>query len=150
MFRERIIVDDSLAATPDGYELAVRLPWYRALPVSSIEQLDITLDGVRAPAEAITFEVNGRARTLAEAKQAWDDVWYVLDDGIVRVAADADVSRGEHELEVTLGVRIPYLPVAGKPLLMTERSIKTMPATNMPATKTAPAEKNAPAKETAE
>ncbi|MQY02091.1 C-glycoside deglycosidase beta subunit domain-containing protein [Actinomadura macrotermitis] len=129
MFRERIIVDDSLAVTPDGYELAVRLPWYRALPVSAIEQLEVTLDGARAPDDAITFEVNGRARTLAEARGDWDDVWYVLDDALVRVAAPAPgPAGGTHELQVVLGVRIPYLPVAGKPLLMTERCTKTMPA----------------------
>ncbi|WP_206681385.1 hypothetical protein [Actinomadura sp. J1-007] len=29
---------------------------------------------------------------------------------------------------MTLGVRIPYLPVAGRPLVMTERCVKTMPA----------------------
>nr|WP_272918135.1 DUF6379 domain-containing protein [Actinomadura rayongensis] len=114
-----------MTVTPGGYALAVRLPWYRALPVSAVEQLDVALDGVRAPADAISFEVNGRARSLAAARDDWDESWYVLDDGVVRVAAEVPPGSA-HEVEVVLGVRIPYLPVAGKPLLMTERCVKTM------------------------
>ncbi|WP_194820494.1 DUF6379 domain-containing protein [Nocardia sp. XZ_19_385] len=127
MFRERIIAEDSLVITPRGYQLSVRLPWYRALPVSAIEELEVSLDGVRAEPDSITIEINSRERTLAEAALDWDDVWYVLDDAIVRVTSDPVGRKQTHELEVTLGVRIPYLPVAGRPLVMTERFVKTMP-----------------------
>ncbi|GAA2625556.1 DUF6379 domain-containing protein [Actinomadura fulvescens] len=151
MFRERIIVDGSLAVTATGYRVAVRLPWYRALPVSSIEQLDIGLDGVPAPAHAITIDINGHQRSLQDAAEDWDEVWYVLDDAIVRVEAPRTPFSGDrHEIEVTLGVRIPYLPVAGRPLIMTERCVKTMPALQQaPEPVVAPASAFEPSKETA-
>lgn len=128
MFRERIIVDDSLVVGGGGYSLRARMPWYRGLPLSSVVELAVAVDGRTAPPQAISIEADGVERPLAEAARAWDESWYVLDDLIVRVAGVLIEDRDEHRVDLTLGLRIPYLPLNGKPLTITEHYSKTMPA----------------------
>ncbi|MFI6816020.1 DUF6379 domain-containing protein [Nonomuraea sp. NPDC050328] len=132
MFRERIIVDDSLVHTPAGAELRVRLPWYRALPLSVIETLEVVIDDVRVDEQALRIRVNGGCWGIAEARQRWDEVWYVLDDATVELSGLYLNPASEHRCEVTLAVRIPYLPVSGRALVVSERDVKTMPATPLP------------------
>jgi len=128
MFRERMIIDDSLVAGESGYSIRARMPWYRGLPLSSIMDLTLAVDGHAAPPQAITIETDGVERSLSEAAQVWDQSWYVLDDLIVRVAGGRLEDRDEHQVDLTLGIRIPYLPLNGEPLTITEHYSKTMPA----------------------
>jgi Domain of unknown function (DUF6379) len=128
MFRERMIVDDSLVADESGYSIRARMPWYRGLPLSSVVELTVAVDGRTAPPQAITIETDGVERPLAEAAQVWDQSWYVLDDLIVRVADIRLEDRDEHEIGLAIGLRIPYLPLNGEPVTVTERYSKTMPA----------------------
>ena len=133
MFRERMIVDDSLVADGNGYSIRVRMPWYRQLPLSCILELSVAVDGQVAPQESITVEVDGVQRSLADAAQAWDTSWYVLDDLVVRVAGVRLEEGPDHEVHLTLGLRIPYLPLKGAPLTITEHYTKTMPAKELAA-----------------
>ena len=41
----RVISDNGLRATPTGYRIDVRLPWYRSLPVSTVEVGEVSIDG---------------------------------------------------------------------------------------------------------
>lgn len=128
MFRERMIVDNSLVADESGYSIRARMPWYRGLPISSIMDLAIAVDGQIAAPRAITIETDGVKRTLSEAAQVWDQSWYVLDDLIIHVAGVHVEIRDGHKVDLTLGLRIPYLPLNGQPVTVTERYSKTMPA----------------------
>ena len=67
-----LIQDDSLRAHPDGLALALTLPWYRSLWLSSVTSLGITIDGQDAPSDDLSFELNGpalRPRRAAAAER---------------------------------------------------------------------------------
>ena len=128
MFRERIIVNDSLVADESGYSIRARMPWYRGLPLSSVVELAVAVDSQAAPPQAITIETDGVPRSLNEAAQVWNQSWYVLDDLVIRVAGVRLEDRDEHEVDLTLGLRIPYLPFNASPLTITEHYSKMMPA----------------------
>jgi hypothetical protein len=49
----------------------------------------------------------------------------VTDPARVEVARDGGLAPGEHELDVTLALRIPYIVEAGRRLVMRERCVKT-------------------------
>nr|BBE36492.1 C-glucoside lyase beta subunit [Microbacterium sp.] len=125
MFRERIIVQDSLVADESGSAFRIRLPWYRALPLSTIEELSVTVDGTAFDPARLRIAVNDGEWALAEAQLRTDDVWFVLDDATVRLPGLV-LDAGAHEVQATLSMRIPYLPVAGKPLSMAETDQKRM------------------------
>jgi hypothetical protein len=89
----------------DGMELRLRSPWYRSLPLSSIT-IELTVDGEDVAAERLRFHVNDRTYRLDELEERWDEVWFVLDPGRLRVQG---VEPGAHDVDLRLSLRIPYL-----------------------------------------
>jgi hypothetical protein len=98
---------ESAALTDDALELSVRLNWYRSLPLSCVEQLEVRLDG--AAVEPVTLEVDGVRCAVADLAAADDRWWHVLDSARVRVPLGGAPDAGPHEVTVILGSRIPYL-----------------------------------------
>ena len=89
--------------------LAVRLNWYRSVPLSCVERLEVELDGAGLPAERTTLEL-GDVHTVIGGLAVLDDTWWpVLDAATVRVELDAPPPCGAHTAGLVLGTRIPYL-----------------------------------------
>ncbi|MFT4042328.1 MAG: DUF6379 domain-containing protein [Gordonia sp. (in: high G+C Gram-positive bacteria)] len=127
MFRDRIIVGDSLVARADEYSVTARIPWYRALPLSCLVEVTLVVDGEAVPTSALEIEVDGVRRPFAELAPLYDVWWYVRDDLIIHVAGRL-ADRAEHEVDLALALRIPYLPEADVPLVIRERLVITTPA----------------------
>ena len=118
VFPERLIEAETLRPTPTGFRTGLRLTWYRALPLSCIERITVTVDGTAVPDEAITLELGSTGPLSLSALAALTDTWwYVLDSALLTVDSAAAAAPGDHELTVVLGLYIPYLPVAGSPLV---------------------------------
>ena len=89
--------------------LAVRLNWYRSVPLSCVERLEVEFDGDALPIERTTLEL-GDVRSAIGDLAGRDDVWWqVLDTATVRVELDALPPGGPHMVGLVLGTRIPYL-----------------------------------------
>ena len=105
MFARDLIESVSL----DGRRLSlgVRLNWYRSLPFNCLEQLEVSVDGVRAGDTTVGFV--GHAMLLWAVNQDATSWWTVRDT--LRVAAKLPQTppTGPHTVEVVLGNRIPYL-----------------------------------------
>jgi hypothetical protein len=123
---DQVIADHSLRAVEGGFQFDVRLPWYRALPVACVEGLDVVIDGDAVPAEALEIELNGEAYALADLPPRHEDWWCVADAAPVTVPLTGGLGAGEHTLEATIHVRIPYIIESGVPLVMREHCVKTM------------------------
>jgi hypothetical protein len=89
--------------------LAVRLNWYRSVPLSCVERLEVELDGAGLPAERTTLELGGGRFEIGRLTDRDETWWPVLDAATVRVELDAPPSGGPHTVGVVLGTRIPYL-----------------------------------------
>jgi hypothetical protein len=98
---------ESATLTDDALELSVRLNWYRSLPLSCVEQLEVRLDG--EPLDPATLELDGVRSPINELATADDRWWHVLDPARVRVPLERAPEAGRHEVELVLGSRIPYL-----------------------------------------
>lgn len=121
MFPERLISEGSSRIEADELHLALRLPWYRALPLSCVNRIDVALDGVAVPGAQVRITVNGREFAIEELAAEYDVWWYVLDDAPVRVVnAPLASSVAGPRVTVTVGLVIPYLPVDGQPLQIQE------------------------------
>jgi hypothetical protein len=105
---------DALSARSGRLSVAVHLPWYRSLPVSCLEALDVRVDG--APVGVLAVSVGGFAGAVADA--AYSEAWWDLRDA-ADVALDAPGSPGDaRTVEVDVAVRIPYMQQApGVPLV---------------------------------
>jgi hypothetical protein len=105
----RVLGSSGITAGPEHARVDLRLPWYRSLPLSTIEVTEVTINGARIDPAAITFELEGRRFTLDELPDQVSIVWYVLDSAYlllrgVSVAPGTDATVG-----VTLAVYPPYI-----------------------------------------
>jgi len=112
---------ESATLTADALELSVRLNWYRSLPLSCVEQVEVRLDGEAV--EPATVEVDGVSCPVADLPTADDRWWHVLDSARIRVPLERAPEAGRHTVEVVLGSRIPYLVAPdGSAAVITDRA----------------------------
>lgn len=121
MFDNKMIVDDSLKATPDGFSIEARLPYYRGLGLSMIENVAVTVDGKPVPREDVTLTLRGRTWTLDEMESEYGDRWNFGEKAVVGVRRAGGLTPGEHRIELAETMRISYLP-----FVPTTRDAKTL------------------------
>jgi hypothetical protein len=105
---EGMIRSGALAATDGRMTLQVHLPWYRSLPISCLESVEVVVDG--APVRLRTVRVPDFVGTIAAAADS--DTWWDLRDPL-SVALDAPCNTARmYAVEVVVAVRIPYIQQA--------------------------------------
>jgi len=53
----KVFGDGGVAITPAGFRIDIRLPWYRSLPVSTVEIDSVSIDEVPVDRGNVTFEL---------------------------------------------------------------------------------------------
>lgn len=110
MFVTRIVSDNGLKLSDKGFEIDIRLPWYRALPLSSVEIAEVRIDNQVVDPKSLSFNLNGKNFSLEELPNHYEEWWFVLDSAYLRAKAPVLQPGSEHEIAVTVGLRPPYLP----------------------------------------
>ncbi len=128
MLTDQVVADGSLRSVPAGAAFDVRIPWYRSLPYSCVEGLDVAIDGRRIDSGLLRMELGGEEYLLSELAPLHDRWWYVADAAAVTVPLAEPLAAGAHELDVTIHMRIPYIVESDVPLVMRERCVKTQTA----------------------
>lgn len=110
-----ILSDDALTATADGFVVRVSLPWIRSLPLSSVSEVRLHVDG-----EECAVEVPG------------GDGWWFVQDRL-ELRARRPLAPGVHAVAVSFRLLIPYLPAGpDAPLVLDfadERRLDVVPET---------------------
>jgi len=108
-----LIADDSLRVHPDGLALALTLPWYRSLWLSSVSTLTLTIDGETVPERDLSLELGGIRYLLADLPDQSDVLWYLQQHPLLIVKRAEPVSLGEtHEVVLHGELRLPYMQIA--------------------------------------
>jgi hypothetical protein len=121
-----MFADDLLPATmrDDPARLELRLNWYRSLPLSCVEDVELAIDG--EPVTNLRLRVRDFEAPVDALRDAVDVWWRVLDSA--ELVADVDVPAGDHEVELAMSLRIPYygpLPDGGF-VTITDRTRRTV------------------------
>lgn len=116
LLNEEIIKKDSfrheyINGKKNGYSFDVQLAYYRGHYLSDIEELEVSLDGELMPQEAVTFELNGKEMPVYKVKMAVTEFWSQVVPAKIHVICPGGVSSGEHELDLKLMLRIPYMQI---------------------------------------
>ena len=116
MFDNKIIVPDSLerltaADGMEGFAVLARLPYYRGLGLSMVEDIAVTVDGEPISRQNIRFSVRGRSWTLDEMESEYGDRWNFGEKARILVKKAGGLNAGEHEVDVAVRMRISYLPM---------------------------------------
>ena len=115
MFDKYIICEDgfrnvSTGNKVTGFQFNARLPYYRGLGISMVEDIAIKVDGVEIPRQAIRVTLHGNTYTLDEMEKEYDDRWEFGEKGLVTVDLPGGLTPGKHKLELSPSLRISYLP----------------------------------------
>jgi hypothetical protein len=115
MFEKYMIVEDNLInvvknGKTTGFEIGARLPYYRGVSLSMVEEIVITLDGEVLPPEKVDITVHNNSYTLEQRENETDDRWEMGEVATLTVHQDGGLAPGEHEIGLKINIRIGYLP----------------------------------------
>jgi hypothetical protein len=115
MYDQHIIYPDSLrnkhdGASASGWRLGVRLPYYRGQTLSAVEDIALTVDGVKVPREQVRFSVRGKTWSLDELETVYDERWEFGEVAEVSVLQPGGLPFGPHTITAAVQLRISYLP----------------------------------------
>lgn len=116
MFDNKVIVENSLTrvnsaeAGFDGVSVLARLPYYRGLGLSMVENIAVTVDDKVVAREDTLFSVRGNTWTLDEMETEHGDRWNFGEKAKVLVKLPEGLDDGEHDISVAITMRVSYLP----------------------------------------
>lgn len=105
-----VIRNDAVRSTAAGYEVDVHIAWYRSLPMSCIENVDITLNKQRYARDKLSVLHGGKKLSIDELAELTDKWWFVLDPITILIETAEPLKVGEKtDLAISLATRIPYI-----------------------------------------
>ena len=116
MFDKYIVCEEGFRARDDGRPggvVEVRMPYYRGLGLSMVEAVDLVVDGTPVPPARTAFTVHGNTYTFDQLPEVLDDRWEMGERAQLAFETDEPLAPGEHDLAVSVRLRISYMPVPG-------------------------------------
>lgn len=107
---ERVIGEEGLSATPTGLRLAMRLPWYRSLPFSTVEIASLAIDEVPVDLAAARVEYEGQSWSFTEMAEQTNSFWFIRDSAFLLLPGRTEAAGSEHRVALTINVNPPYIP----------------------------------------
>ena len=93
-----------------GYQLGVRLPYYRGVVLSLVGEMDLTVDGEKVPSEQMTVTIGGKTYPLSQLENEPVAKWEFGNVGIVTVKKPGGLPAGDHKVEYRQHMKISYVP----------------------------------------
>ena len=93
-----------------GYQLQVRIPYYRGVFLSLVHQLDLAVDDRPIPATDLEIELAGRRFSVDQMMEADDVRWEYGAPAILKVKCPGGLSPGRHTVWVGIVIRKSYIP----------------------------------------
>lgn len=95
-----------------GFELETFITYYRAIPLSMVNDIRVKVDGTEVPREAIRCSAEGEDWfTLDEMTTVTTYKWEYDVPLKIRVTQEEGLSSGEHDVELTVVTRTAYIPI---------------------------------------
>ena len=108
-----LLDDASLRTHPEGLALALTLPWYRSLWLSSVSSLRLTVDGKEIRTEDLTLELDGVRYALPDLPAQSETLWYLQEHPLLIAKTESPVALGElHTIQLIGELRLPYMQIA--------------------------------------
>jgi len=112
VFAEDLIVGPGHVSVTDGIvtlSFGCRLNWYRALPVSCVEHLAVTVDGNRLSPGTVKVTLNGQQISAAALVEHDDDWWPAGEVAWLDCPLGTRPAMNLYEVELNVGIRVPYM-----------------------------------------
>ncbi|MDZ7899205.1 MAG: DUF6379 domain-containing protein [Arcicella sp.] len=93
-----------------GFEIGARLPYYRGVSLSMVEEIEVSVDGEILPQNAVNITVHGNTYDLEKRESEVEDRWEMGEEAILSIQKDGGLSAGEHSIGLKINLRIGYMP----------------------------------------
>lgn len=128
MMDQHMLCDDGFENVVEGghttgFALLARLPYYRGLGLSMVEDIAVSIDGQAVPRETVRLALRGRSWSLDEMERCFDEKWNFGEKARVLVARPGGLAPGAHQVDLAIRYRVSYLPFVpttrtGRPLTL--------------------------------
>lgn len=115
-FEKRVVREDGfynilLNGKQVGFNLDLRINYYRGLPLSSVQKLEVTVDGEKIPEYLMLFQLNEKCFTIKELPKLYREYWGIKTPAHLRIF-NYGLEPGEHDVSVRLEFKSPYMEFA--------------------------------------
>jgi hypothetical protein len=115
MFEPYVISDDGFENVLKdgkviGYQLKTRIAYYRGVPLSMVDKIELIVDDQPAPSEKIRFTVGDETFTLKEMETVTSVKWEFGQQATIFVEQPGGLSKGEHKIYLSQTTRVAYYP----------------------------------------
>lgn len=93
-----------------GFSFEMKIQYYRGVTLSIIRNIEVSVDGVDYPREAIRFTVNGETFTLEEMRTVISNRWLFGQYAKVTVLTEKGLLKGVHHIQCTQTIAPSYMP----------------------------------------
>ncbi len=93
-----------------GFQLKIRIPYYRGVWASLLEGADLAVDGEEFSRNDILWTIGDRTLTLAELEASTDIRWPFDEPAVLTVPKPGGLAIGLHDVQVKLAWRASYMP----------------------------------------
>jgi len=100
----------SEASQITGFQLKIRIPYYRGVRLSLVDTVQLAVDGEEFPMDKMTFTTAGRTYTFAELAKVTDTEWFFGDPATLTVKKPCGLSTGMHTVQLGIVIRKSYIP----------------------------------------
>lgn len=93
-----------------GFQLRTRLPYYRGLGLSMVQDITLVVDGQAIPRDALSVTVHGNTYSLSAMETEYVDRWEFGEEAVLTARLPGGLAKGLHKVDLTHTLRISYLP----------------------------------------
>ena len=83
-----------------GFQFKARLPYYRGLGLSMVEDLAVTVDMHRYPRESLQITLHGNTYSLDEMEEEYEDRWEFGEEATVTVLKPGGLADGLYKIQL--------------------------------------------------
>ncbi len=115
MFEPYVICDDGFENVIKdgqvvGFQLKTRIAYYRGVPLSMVDEIELVVDDAAVPADKIHFTVGDETYTLKEMETVTCTKWEFGQKATLFVEQPGGLSKGEHKIFLRQTTRVAYYP----------------------------------------
>jgi hypothetical protein len=103
---ENVVRDGSII----GYQLKTRIAYYRGVPLSMVDKIELVVDDQPVASEKIHFTVGDETFTLKEMETVTSTKWEFGQQATIFVDQPGGLSKGEHKVFLSQTTRVAYYP----------------------------------------
>lgn len=99
-----------------GILVRLRLPSYRSLPLSCIDNIELSIDGEPVERSSMTLVLEGHRYAMDELRGLFRIFWFILDSAGLFIERREPLGPGEHHVRGVMVTVEPYMTVGRFPI----------------------------------